>query len=495
MLLEFAEPGANHAAFGRKFDRPITAIYNQLNKIRESIMSNAIAIIGAGLTGLMCSLQLATRGFLITVYERRSHSDIILENYTVNRGIGRSMSMDLSARGMFAIKNLGLLNEVESKSIRMTKKVFHNQQHQLIALDYSPQDNEYILSIGRSALYRILLEKCKHLPNITIKFHHELKHIDFFNRSLLLSTNNGAIIAISPQLIIGADGVNSSVRYFLETSQGKQFTTKRFPLSYKELAIPSPNAVGLFMHATHIWPRNGMMLLAQPNADLSFTCALLMREAGHPTSFEEISSPTQIRQLFDSEFADISKRMPSLENDYQKSPVGRLRAILGTSWTAQDFVLLLGDAAHGMVPFFGQGVNCCFEDCTFVADCLDQSNNDWRFVFAQIDSIRVAEANAINELSYQNYPELFSNCDLKHAQLIKQIEDKLSQSFPESYRSYHNLVCFDRIPYSLAQKIKTIQVSLLERLSQNVERADQLDAISLGHAISSYLAALAKIDQ
>src|SRR5690606_22978444 len=174
------------------------------------------------------------------------------------------------------------------------------------------------------------------------------------------------------------------------------------------------------------------------------------------------------------------------------NPVGRMKIIRGNSWSRSDFALLLGDAAHGMVPFFGQGVNCCFEDCTILAECIDDYPADWSSILRDFNRKRVADANAINTLSYENYPELFSFEAITQIQLARKIESMLMSTF-DSYRSYHNLVCFERVPYTFAQRVKTVQTKLLSRLSERVENIEQIDAIHLKHELAIYQDELALI--
>lgn len=457
-------------------------------------MSRSIAIIGAGLTGLMCAIHLAQRGFIITVYERRSHQDICGPRYKILGVPGRSMSMDISARGIHALKNINVLDFVVGESVPMKYKIFHDAIGNQSAIPYGQYDDEQILTVSRTHLYQTLLTECQRHDNIDIQFGQRLLHIDFEDRSAtIINENSRRLQQIEPEIIIGADGANSLVRELIQNCGGLPFLISYFPMSYKELTIPSDLATGFQINAMHIWPRNGMMLVAQPNLDHSFTCALLMHETGKPLSFAQIDSSKKIRALFDAHFFDASERMPTLESEYLVNPIGKLKIINGLNWSYSNFALLIGDAAHGMVPFFGQGVNCCFEDCTFLADRLDESHNDWYTVFHQMRDVRVPDANAINAMSYDNYPELFPNTDLFRLQLIKEIEAMLSANYRGIYRTYHNLVCFERVPYSFAQKVKTIQIPMLERLSSNIANIQELDRRMVKKELHDYQRHLAKL--
>lgn len=454
-------------------------------------MKENITIVGAGLTGLMCALTLEQRGYQIDVYERRMPNEICARDYEILGKKSRSLSMDLSARGIHALKSVNAYENIVPKSIPMIHRIIHDEHGKETLLPYGQYNNEYILTVSRMHLYQTLTTRCETSANINIHFGQSFESLNPKNRSVCFINANGTKIERRTKVIIGADGVNSSVRTFITAKYGKQFSISRFPMSYKELKIPLENASGLRVTAMHLWPRKGLMLIAQPNHDLSFTCALLMPRTGSAIAFSEYKSPAKIRQLFDENFPDISQQMASLECDFIDNPIGDLKIVSGKSWILDDFALLLGDAAHSMVPFFGQGVNCSFEDCTFLAECLDRTDNNWFEIFRRFEEERVAEAHAINIMSYENYPELFANNDLQHVQLIREIEALLSAQFRDQYRSYHNLVCFERVPYTRAQRVRTLQLLLLHKLSQNITRVEDINAEELHKAMAEYRAQLA----
>lgn len=450
-------------------------------------MSNFVAIIGAGLTGLMAALYLAQRNFNVIIFEKRSHSEITAQKYKLLGQPGRSMSMDISARGIRALQDTHVFDHILSNSVPMAYKITHDLLGRQSALPYGQFAHEQILTVSRTYLFQTLLTKCRTFPNVTIKFDHSLRNIDFDRRSLCVGngkTNQEEIFW--PEIIIGADGINSKVRALVSDQRSAAFSFSRFPMSYKELTIPAKSAKDFPINAMHLWPRNGAMLVAQPNRDLSFTCALLMFETAKLLSFDTIDSAIKIRGLFNELFLDASERMPQLESEYATNPVAQLKIVTGSSWTHADLTLLIGDAAHGMVPFFGQGVNCCFEDCTFLAECSDRFAGNWSKILASFDSVRVREANAINAMSYDNYPELLSYNNMERITLIREVEAMLSARYKPFYRTYHNLVCFDRVPYTLAQQIKAIQSKLLNRLCQDIVAIEQLDSLALERELRDY---------
>lgn len=457
-------------------------------------MAKSIAIIGAGLTGLMAALHLAQRNFSVLVYDKRSLADITAKRYTSAGQIGRSMSMDISARGIFALQSVGCFEEIASVAIPMTHRIFHNRDEDEFSLPYGQFRHENILTVSRSQLFQTLYEKCMTCSHISIHFDHTFTDADFVEREItLINNSNGKIIRIAPEILIGADGINSKVRPFIE-NKTNQFSITHFPMSYKELTIPTESTEGLSINAMHKWTRENAMLVAQPNHDRSFTCALLLSESKGSNSFNELKSAKSIREFFNKHFLDASRRMPDLEDEYMRNPIGRMTIVNGRLWSREGFALIIGDAAHGMVPFFGQGVNCCFEDCTFLANSVDEFDADFNQVFFRFDQIRVADANAISKMSYENYPELFSYPNLQKIDLVRKIDALLMEKY-SAYRSYHNLVCFDQVSYSFAERVKAIQTNLLTRLSQQIECVNEVDYQNLEKEFSIYQRNLAMLKE
>lgn len=446
-----------------------------------------IVVIGAGLTGLMCSLHLAQRGHKVMVVEQRDHRDIVGPKYQVMGKPGRSMSMDLSARGIYALKRVFVFEEILAGAVPMVSRIIHDTDGAPHVIPYGQGTEESILTVSRTHLYQVLLAKCSSNDRIDIWFGRRLDSIDFDRKTLrLIDVKNNVAAPLEASFVIGTDGINSSTRELAEAHFGVHFTGGFFPMDYKELTIDRDLATGLYLNAMHMWPRPDLMLVAQPNLDGSFTCALMMRGKGPDLSFERINTREMIRKLFDDHFPDISKRMPHLEQEFLNNPIGRLKVIAGSKWGFGDLVLLLGDASHGMVPFFGQGVNCCFEDCTFLDEMLLKAHGDWPAVIRVFNDNRVIEANAINAMSYENYPELFPGADLKKVTLRREVESLLSSRYGKTYRTYHNLVCFERIPYSLAQRVKLIQMDLLEKLCHEVDSLEQLSIDMVEQELHQY---------
>lgn len=450
-------------------------------------MHQEIAIIGAGISGLACALHLAQRGFRVVIWEHRSEDDLYSRDVVASLSSGRAMSMDLSARGIHALKHIGVFDSIEKLGIHMTHKIFHDRDNKLVYIPYGPTKNNYILAISRNELFQALLNKAMNSKNITINFSYKFEEIKFSEPILTLrnlKTNN--LIINKPHIIIGADGINSSVRAAFERYVGLCFSSTPMPQSYKELSIPKNLGQNLDLNAMHVWSRNEIMLVAQPNADHSFTCALLMPAEATKYCFARIRNPADLKALFKTNFADVYELMPDLISEYEHSKTGALRILQGKTWTCDGHFALIGDAAHGMVPFFGQGVNCCFEDCTVLDQCLDEANNHWPTALLLFDQRRVTNGNAISSMSFTNYPELLEPNVLERVLLKKQIETTITKSYANKYISYHNLVCFHRVPYVYALACKRIQEPMLDRLASQIQHVDQLDWNQVEQEISSY---------
>ncbi|USN51890.1 MAG: FAD-dependent monooxygenase [Myxococcales bacterium] len=450
-------------------------------------MGSNISIIGAGLNGLMCAAMLARRGFNVEIFEKRSIQNICAPKYNINGKIGRSMSMDISARGIHALKEIEIFDEVIAHCTPMNNKIYHLQNNHNVTIPYGRNDSESILCISRTDLFNILYKNCLSHKNITFNFRYILHDIDTKLRLLnFIVPDEKREAQVSTDIVIGTDGVNSKVREILERENNLAFKKTLSPFCYKELAIPKNKKLSLELNAMHIWPRQQFMLVAQPNSDASFTCALILKNDDSRLSFKNIKGDSSIIDFFETYFPDIANYMPALASEYKENPVGFFKIILGSRWVFGDFLLILGDAAHGMVPFFGQGVNCGFEDCTVLSQLLEQNNDHWPSTMKMFNETRVPNANAINSMSSINYPELLDNPNLEKIMQEKLIENILSRNYSNDYRTYHNLVCFDRTPYSTVEKIRSVQKKFLSQIDLSALNLDRTDDIFLKNLIDKY---------
>lgn len=439
-------------------------------------MKTQVAIIGAGIAGLSCALHLDRKGIKVDIYEHRSLAELSSRKFIEHYQTGRSMSMDISARGAYALRTLGLYEEVVAEAVPMIHRIFHGRDGSLTHIPYGRNDDEFILAVSRHHLFQILFCACQKSANIRFHFGHILLSADF-NGPLLTFRNSdlNEDLIVHPDVVIGADGVHSTARKNFEDYTGHRFESKVLKQFYKELFIPAQEGRSLEKKAMHLWSRDEFMLVAQPNRDKSFTCALLLPEKDHEISFANLNNDEDVEKLFADYFPDVRSLLPNLLHDFKKAPTGRLHFLRGDSWTCSGNFLLIGDAAHGMVPFFGQGVNCSFEDCTVLSQCLEEAEEQWPIALTLFEQRRVKNGNAIGLMSYENYPELHQSKVFDRVLLKKQIEVELNRKYPSTYITYHNLVCFHRVPYLYALALKKLQEPLLDRLSHGIELLEQLN--------------------
>jgi len=423
-----------------------------------------IRIIGAGLCGLLCAIKLANKGYLVTIYEQKNLEDILNYQKATHKKSGRSMSMDLSARGLLALKDLNLLEKFLPVSVIMKNKIFHHQDNSLDIVPYGKNHNEYILTVSRNQLFEILYKKAILYNNIKINFSSKLTTI---NR-------------LENNIIIGADGVNSQVRELIFKDTSKKTSLSK---CYKELTISAPN--NLDINAMHIWPRNGFMLVAQPNFDGTFTSALIT---------EKNMTISNIKKFFKEYFFDIYESMPNLMQEFTNNKISEFNIVNCDKIIAGNNILLMGDAAHAMVPFLGQGVNCSFEDCSVLLECLDKCDNDWPKAISLYEEKRLKNIQAINKLSLENYPELEFNADIKKCILEKQLDIYLMKKYTQKYLSFHNLICFNHTEYKKILALKNIQTNLIKNLSKDIYNLADLKEHKIHEEFMNYEEILRQIE-
>ena len=408
-------------------------------------MSKAnFTLIGAGLTGPLLATYLAQRGHSVEIYERRP--DMRKESISA----GRSINLALSARGNHALKEVGLYDKIKPNTIPMKGRMIHDLDGITHLQPYGQKDNEVIFSVSRAQLNMELMTWAEETGNVTIRFNHQLISADLEQNKLMFQLSDSLEeLELSFNRVIGCDGSASILRKSIVEKADVQYVKKPLGHGYKELTIP-PLESGEFQiepNVLHIWPRGNYMLIALPNNDCSFTCTLFFPMAG-ATSFKTVKTEKDILDLFQSQFPDAIKLMPTLVEDFQSNPTGDLASVYCKPWHFVDKALLIGDAAHAVVPFFGQGMNASFQDCSALAILMDQIEDEWTAIFNAFSSTQVENGHAIADMAIENYLEMRDHVNDTEYKKRRNVELKLERMFPGRFIPRYSMVSFHQIPYS-----------------------------------------------
>lgn len=434
-----------------------------------------ITIVGAGLAGSLLSVYLAKRGFMVDVYERRP------DMRAHDIGGGKSINLALSTRGIHALKEVGLYDEIKKIAIPMYGRMIHSIDGKTQLQPYGKDISEYINSVSRAELNKKLMDLAEQYPGV--KFHFNMRCLGMSlgdNEIYYHNEHTQQNVAIKSQVTIATDGATSPVRMEMLKIPRFNFSQEYENYGYKELHIP-PNADGSFKmetNALHIWPRGSFMLIALPNMDGSFTCTLFLayeRSLGGENSFEHLTTPGNIKDFFNKNFPDAVELMPTLMEDFNDNPVGSLITVKCYPWSVDGKIAMLGDSAHAIVPFFGQGMNAAFEDCTYLNDCVGAYGEDWNKIFGEYQRIRKPNTDAIADLAQENFVEMRDLVAEPRFQLKKKIEAELYKKYPEIFIPKYTMVTFMRIPYSTALERGKIQEKILHELSEGISTVEDAD--------------------
>lgn len=438
-------------------------------------MKNKITIAGAGLAGSLLSVYLAKKGFEVNVYERRP--DMRKEN----AGAGKSINLALSTRGIHALKEVGLYDEIKKISIPMYGRMIHSQDGHLMFQRYGKDDTEYINAVSRAELNNSLMNLAEKNDKVNIFFNERCTGVDFKNAELFLHNEiTGVDSGVRSEVVIATDGATSAVRMEMLKIPRFNFSQEYENYGYKELTIPAGTGNSFLMekNSLHIWPRGSFMLIALPNLDGSFTCTLFiaydMNLAGE-NSLEYLDSKEKVHKFFEEMFPDAVELMPDMAEQYMTNPTGTLMTVKCHPWIAENKVALLGDACHAIVPFFGQGMNAAFEDCTCLSDCIDKYKGDWEKIFSEYEFLRKENSDAIADLARENFVEMRDLVADERFQLKKKIESHLFKLFPDKFIPKYSMVTFYRIPYATALKRGKIQEEILHELSEGISTEIETD--------------------
>ncbi|MFT4698244.1 MAG: kynurenine 3-monooxygenase [Flavobacteriaceae bacterium] len=449
-----------------------------------------ILIIGAGLCGSLLALRLGQRGHQVTLIEKRP------DLRKMELDAGRSINLSLSARGLKAMKMVGLSNEVNELCLPMVGRMIHDKEGNSFMSPYSGRGNESINSISRPGLNMILLNATEKLPNVTLIFNQACTKVDLKNASVNFKAyETGEETNIQADVIFGTDGSGSAVRNSMYQDRNFLFSFSIDWLShgYKELTIP-PSENGGFRtanNALHIWPRGKDMLIALPNLDGSFTVTLFLPYEDNGYCFESLTTPEKVNEYFNAEFPDAVALMPNLAEEFFENPTGFLGTVKCSPWSTYGSTLLMGDAAHAIVPFYGQGMNASFEDVVVFDEVLAQfeedlskGNTSWKHIFKAYENIRKKDADAIADLAIDNFHEMKEHTANPLFQQKRKLEVAFEENFPSEYSSKYSLVTFnENIPYSEAMKKGRAQdkaiLNLLDdgKLNDTMTLKEKLDLV------------------
>lgn len=427
-----------------------------------------ITIVGAGLAGALLAVLLARRRFTVTLYERRP------DPRTAQAEGGRSINLALAARGIRALERAGMLEQVRPLLIQMRGRMVHDRAGATTLLPYGWKPDEVIHSAGRASLNRLLIEEAAKHADVTFHFGHTC--LGAHPRDNTLSVGNRKV-PLAPT--VATDGAGSAVRTSLASAALVSEREEALDHDYKELTLPAVDGRhALDANALHVWPRGGFMLIALPNTDGSFTATLFLSRS----RFAELTDADAVRAFFAREFPDAVPLIPDLVGQFFTHPQGQLGTVYTTPWHVGGQALLLGDAAHAIVPFHGQGMNAAFEDCVAFDELLD-SHEDWDSLFAEVERRRRPNADAIAQMALENYVEMRDTVLEPRFQRHKALAVGLEKRFPDRFIPRYSMVMFHpEIPYAEALRRGSVQSEILTQLDDASADANSSLATSLVEA-------------
>ena len=432
-------------------------------------------IIGAGLVGSLLSIYLSKRGHKVKVYEQRS--DMRKEKLIA----GRSINLALSNRGIKALEEVGIMEEIKKIAIPMHGRYIHNADG---SIAYQPYGNEeqFINSVSRAELNKMLMNLAEK-NEVEIFFNQKCENINWKTNEITFeSCINQQLSTINYQLCFGSDGAFSAARLTHQLQHNRfQYQQHYIDCGYKELTIAA-GANGEFLmekNALHIWPRGNYMLIALPNVDGSFTGTLFFPFEGD-TSFAALDTKEKVKIFFQKNLPDTIAIIPNLEEDFFNNPTASLVTVKCFPWIREDKFALIGDAAHAIVPFFGQGMNCGFEDCSILNELIDKHKENWKLILEAYQTLRKPDGDAIAELALNNFIEMRDKVGNPDFLLQKKIETAFSKKHPDKWLPAYAQVTFStQIRYSEALKNSIIQEAIMKEIMQlpNIEKNWQSEMV------------------
>jgi kynurenine 3-monooxygenase len=420
-----------------------------------------VNIIGAGLVGSLLSIYLSRRGYKVKIYERRPDMRI------AKMSAGKSINLALSDRGWKGLEGVGIAEDIRQIAIPMYGRYIHNKDGSSAFQPYGKKD-QAIYSVSRAEINMKLMDLAEKKAGVEIHFDERCTHVDRQTATATFENNNThKVTSVSSDLIFGADGAFAASRLNMQLSSDRfEYNQHYIEAGYKELIIP-PGPNGEFKiekNALHIWPRGSFMMIALPNPDGNFTCTLFLPFEGEK-SFEKLKTKEAVKQFFDQEFPDAVPLMPTLLDDFFTNPTSSLVTVKCWPWTFDDRIALIGDAAHAIVPFFGQGMNCGFEDCVVLDGLIEKHNEDWNKIMPEYQELRKPDADAIADLAVGNFIEMRDKTADPKFLLQKKIEARFSEKYPDKWIPLYSMVTYSpHIRYSTALKEGQRQEAIMKSI-------------------------------
>lgn len=434
----------------------------------------SILVIGAGLCGSLLALRLGQRGHNVKLVEKRP------DLRKVDQDAGRSINLAFSDRGLKAMRMVGLDDEVKKLCLPMLGRMIHDTQGNKFMSPYSGKKEKYINSISRPGLNMMLLDAAEKLSNVNLIFNQSCEHVDLENTTAtFIDYQTKEKLHHSADLIFGTDGAGSVMRnnMFIEKQLRLSFSIDWLSHSYKELTIPAleNNGYRTDNNALHIWPRGENMLIALPNLDGSFTVTLFLAHETGTDNFEKLNSPEKVLAYFEREFPDAKALMPNLVEEFFENPTGSLGTVKCYPWSTYGKTLIMGDAAHAIVPFYGQGMIASFEDVVVLDKYIEKYEGDWKTIFSEYQKERKVDTDAIADLAIDNFSEMKEHTANPLFQQKRKLEIAFEEKYPKQYNSKYSLVTFnDNIPYSVAMRRGRAQDKAILNLLDDGKLTDEM---------------------
>jgi len=432
----------------------------------------AVNIIGAGQCGTLLAIMLAKQGFLVDVFERNDDPRII------DAEAGRSINLALAARGINALVRAGIYEQIAEMLVPMRGRMLHQTDGSTEFLAYGQAQNELLYSVTRGDLNQLLLGVADGIPNIRLHFRQQAIGYDAPDCTVhVRDLNDNSLYEVEARPLFAADGAGSIIRRSFDGSDTFGGIEALLQHGYKELSI-APGQSGEYQlepNALHIWPRGGFMLIALPNPGGDFTLTLFLRNEGDP-GFSSLTSPAQVESFFEQYFPDVADLIDNLVGDVLNRPLGLLGTVRCRHWHDRGNVLLMGDAAHAVVPFHGQGMNLAFEDCIVLDHIMRTEGGDWPRIFRRFEEQQLFNANAIADMALENYIEMRDTVRDPKFALRKELAFELERQLPDNFIPRYSMVMFHSdIPYAVARERGETQRQLLREFTADAERLSEVD--------------------